>query len=133
MAELPQVRLGGVGLKGRGKRNIEGSEVYSGRPSPSTAARGAGRPGSSECEPRRLRPSGARALFQTRTTWLFRRPSNGDRASVQFRPIMPSTVHIGGLPVEILERIFLELHYFDIRNVKLVSGTSVFTVANDPD
>ena len=46
---------------------------------------------------------------------------------------MPSTMHFGGLPVEILERIFLELHYFDICSVKLVSGMSVFAVINDPD
>jgi len=47
---------------------------------------------------------------------------------------MPSTVHFGGLPVEILERIFLELHYFDIRSVKLVSGDAyipVFAVVDD--
>lgn len=49
---------------------------------------------------------------------------------------MPSTVHLGELPVEILERIFLELHYFDIRSMKLVSGdveTPVFAVADDSD
>ena len=53
--------------------------------------------------------------------------------SVQFRPSMLSTVDFGGLPVEILERIFLELHYFDICSVKLVSGIYVFVVPNDPD
>ena len=35
---------------------------------------------------------------------------------------MPPTTHFGRLPVEILEKIFLELHYFDICRVKLVSG-----------
>ena len=35
---------------------------------------------------------------------------------------MPSTVHSTVLPVEILEKVFLELHYFDICSVKLVSG-----------
>ena len=34
----------------------------------------------------------------------------------------PSTAHFERLPVEILEKIFLELHYFDICSVKLVSG-----------
>lgn len=53
---------------------------------------------------------------------------------VEFRSTMPSTVHFGRLAVEILERIFLELHYFDIRSVKLVSGDGdipVCTVVDD--
>ena len=41
---------------------------------------------------------------------------------------MQSAMHLVGLPVEILERIFLELHYFDIRSVKLVSGDAYFRV-----
>lgn len=59
-----------------------------------------------------------------------------EKESVQSRLTMPSTVHLGELPVEILERIFLELHYFDIRSMKLVSGdveTPVFAVADDSD
>jgi len=46
---------------------------------------------------------------------------------------MPSTAYLEGLPVEILERIFLELHYFDICSVKLVSGDAnmpVFVMVN---
>jgi hypothetical protein len=49
---------------------------------------------------------------------------------------MPSAVYFGGLPVEILERVFLELHYFDICNVKLVSGdvdAPVFPVVDGSD
>ena len=50
---------------------------------------------------------------------------------------MQSTAHFEGLPVETLERIFLELHYFDICTVKLVSGDvdieSVFAVIDDSD
>jgi len=46
---------------------------------------------------------------------------------------MSSTVHFAGLPVEILERIFLELHYFDICTVKLVGRdvTPVFAVVDN--
>ena len=47
---------------------------------------------------------------------------------------MSSTVCFEGLPVEVLERIFLELHYFDICGVKLVSGefnVPVFAVFGD--
>jgi len=49
---------------------------------------------------------------------------------VQLGSAMSSTAYFGGLPVEILERIILELHYFDVCNVKLVSGdvdTPAFT------
>ena len=49
---------------------------------------------------------------------------------------MQSTAHFEGLPVETLERIFLELHYFDICTVKLVSGgvdIPVFVVIDDSD
>jgi len=42
-------------------------------------------------------------------------------------------MHLVGLPVEILERIFLELHYFDIRSVKLVSGDACFPVFAEAD
>ena len=38
---------------------------------------------------------------------------------------MRSTAHFEGLPVEALESIFLELHYFDICSVRLVSHASV--------
>ena len=44
--------------------------------------------------------------------------SNGDGIGTT----MQSTAHFEGLPVETLERIFLELHYFDICTVKLVSS-----------
>ena len=43
-------------------------------------------------------------------------------------------MHFGRLPVEILEKIHLELHYFDICNMKLVSGgidTSVLAGAEN--
>jgi len=46
---------------------------------------------------------------------------------------MPLTAYLKGLPVEILEGICLELHYFDICSVKLVSGDAnmpVFVVVN---
>ena len=33
---------------------------------------------------------------------------------------MPSTTYLGGHPVEILERIFVELYYFIVWSVKLV-------------
>ena len=46
---------------------------------------------------------------------------------------MSPIVYFGGLPVEILERIFLELHYFDICSVKLVSGISAFVVEGGID
>ena len=49
---------------------------------------------------------------------------------------MPLTTCLEGLPVEILERIFLELHYFDICSVKLVSGRAnmpVFAMFNVRD
>lgn len=49
---------------------------------------------------------------------------------------MESAAYFEGLPVEILERIVLELHYFDICTVKLVSGgvdLSVFAAVDDSD
>jgi len=55
---------------------------------------------------------------------------------IQLGSAVPSTAYFGGLPVEILERIILELHYFDICNAKLVSGDvdmPAFTVVDDSD
>ena len=49
---------------------------------------------------------------------------------------MQSTAHLEGLPVETLERIFLELHYFDICTVKLVSSDvdiPVLALVDDSD